>query len=138
MNPIGGISKIDLRSFIAWAKDDFEMPILSDFLVAVPTAELVPFSETYTQSDEEEMGLTYKELSVFGRLRKVSKLGPFGTWEKLIHEWQDIMTPQEIFEKVKTFFHFYGINRHKMTTVTPAYHAEQYGPDDNRFDERPL
>ena len=25
-----------------------------------------------------------------------------------------------------------------MTTVTPAYHAEQYGPDDNRFDERPL
>ena len=66
------------------------------------------------------------------------------------------MTPREIFDKVKTFFHFYGINRHKsknplkvqtwiyrlryltVTTVTPAYHAEQYSPDDNRFDERPL
>ena len=84
------------------------------------------------------MGLTYKELSIFGRLRKVSKLGPFGTWEKLLYEWQDIMTPHEIYEKVKTFFHFYGINRHKMTTVTPAYHAEQYSPDDNRFDERPF
>ena len=32
---------------------------------------------------------------------------------KLIYEWQDIMTPREIYEKVKTFFHFYGINRHK-------------------------
>jgi hypothetical protein len=26
------------------------------------------------------------------------------------------------------------INRHKMTTVTPAYHMEAYGVDDNRFD----
>lgn len=32
----------------------------------------------------------------------------------------------------------YGINRHKMTTLTPSYHAEQYSPDDNRFDLRPF
>lgn len=138
LNPIGGISKLDLRSFIAWAKDDFNLPILSEFLTATPTAELVPYSESYSQSDEEEMGLTYKELSEFGRLRKISKLGPFGTWERLTYEWQDLMSPQQIYEKVKTFFKFYGINRHKMTTVTPAYHAEQYSPDDNRFDERPF
>jgi NAD+ synthase (glutamine-hydrolysing) len=25
-----------------------------------------------------------------------------------------------------------------MTTLTPAYHAEQYSPDDNRFDLRPF
>lgn len=25
-----------------------------------------------------------------------------------------------------------------MTVVTPAYHAEQYSPDDNRFDHRPF
>lgn len=30
------------------------------------------------------------------------------------------------------------MNRHKMTTVTPAYHAESYSPDDNRFDLRPF
>lgn len=138
LNPIGGISKIDLRRFLNWAKENFNLPILDEFLTATPTAELVPYSETYTQSDEEEMGLTYKELSILGRLRKVSKLGPFGTWEKLLYEWQDIMTPRQIYDKVKTFFHFYGINRHKMTTVTPSYHAEQYSPDDNRFDERPF
>lgn len=25
-----------------------------------------------------------------------------------------------------------------MTTMTPAYHAEAYSPDDNRFDLRPF
>jgi hypothetical protein len=25
-----------------------------------------------------------------------------------------------------------------MTVLTPAYHAEQYSPDDNRFDHRPF
>lgn len=138
LNPIGGISKTDLRKFIAWAKENFDLPVLNEFIHAIPTAELVPFSDNYMQSDEEEMGLTYEQLSIFGRLRKVSKLGPFGAWERLLHEWQDFMTPREIFEKVKTFFHFYGLNRHKMTTVTPAYHAEQYSPDDNRFDLRPF
>lgn len=28
------------------------------------------------------------------------------------------------------------MNRHKATTLTPAYHAESYSPDDNRFDHR--
>ena len=39
-------------------------------------------------------------------------------------------------DKVKTFFTHYAINRHKMTTLTPSYHAENYSPDDNRFDLR--
>ena len=36
------------------------------------------------------------------------------------------------------FFYYYSVNRHKMTTVTPSYHAENYSPDDNRFDLRPF
>ena len=28
------------------------------------------------------------------------------------------------------------MNRHKMTVLTPSYHAENYSPDDNRFDLR--
>ena len=31
-----------------------------------------------------------------------------------------------------------AMNRHKMTTLTPSYHAENYSPDDNRFDLRPF
>ena len=30
------------------------------------------------------------------------------------------------------------MNRHKLTVLTPAYHAESYSPDDNRFDLRPF
>lgn len=83
------------------------------------------------------MGMTYDELSVFGRLRKVEKLGPFGMWESLSQTWTHL-SPRQVYEKVRRFYYYYSINRHKMTTLTPAYHAEQYSPDDNRYDLRPF
>ncbi|KAJ8457402.1 hypothetical protein ONZ45_g18326 [Pleurotus djamor] len=138
INPIGGISKSDLKRFIAYARDGFELPILNDFLEAVPTAELEPITETYVQADEADMGMTYDELSVFGRLRKVEKCGPYSMFTKLVHEWGSFLSPTQIAEKVKLFFFEYARNRHKMTTITPAYHAESYSPDDNRFDLRPF
>lgn len=55
-----------------------------------------------------------------------------------MHLWSDRFSPRQIYEKVRHFNHYYGINRHKMTTMTPAYHAEQYSPDDNRYDLRPF
>jgi NAD+ synthase (glutamine-hydrolysing) len=138
INPIGGISKTDLKSFIAYARDEFKLPILHDFITAVPTAELEPITHNYVQSDEADMGFTYDELSVFGKLRKNHKLGPWGAFEKLLHEWSGVMSPRQIADKTRNFFWYYAINRHKMTTITPAYHAEAYSPDDNRFDLRPF
>ncbi|KAF9429455.1 glutamine-dependent NAD(+) synthetase [Entomortierella beljakovae] len=138
INPIGGISKSDLRRFIAYAEVAFGMPILSSFLNATPTAELEPITETYVQADEVDMGMTYDELTEFGRLRKVYKCGPYSMFTKLVHIWSDRMEVAEIAIKVKRFFFYYSINRHKMTTLTPAYHAESYSPDDNRFDLRPF
>lgn len=38
--------------------------------------------------------------------------------------------------QVKHFFRRYSINRHKLTVLTPSYHAENYSPEDNRFDLR--
>jgi NAD+ synthase (glutamine-hydrolysing) len=46
------------------------------------------------------------------------------------------LQPQDIAVKVKRFFYYYSVNRHKMCTITPSYHAEGYSPDDNRFDLR--
>ena len=46
------------------------------------------------------------------------------------------LSAKEVADKVKRFFFYYAINRHKMCTITPAYHAEAYSPDDNRFDLR--
>ncbi|KAJ2979543.1 hypothetical protein NUW54_g11127 [Trametes sanguinea] len=157
VNPIGAISKTDLKKFIAYARDAFDLPILteyacfwsnvmslrltaefSSFLEAVPTAELEPITETYVQADEADMGMTYDELSVFGRLRKVEKCGPYSMFTKLCHEWGSFLSPVQVAEKVKHFFFEYARNRHKMTTLTPSYHAEQYSPDDNRYDLRPF
>lgn len=138
VNPIGGISKNDLKSFILYAEKEFEMPMLREFIDAPPTAELEPITDTYSQSDEADMGMSYAELSVYGNLRKRDHLGPYGMWSKLLHLWGDRLSPQQIYEKVRFFHWCYGINRHKMTTLTPSYHAEQYGPDDNRYDMRPF
>ncbi|KAJ1945699.1 glutamine-dependent NAD(+) synthetase, partial [Linderina macrospora] len=135
LNPIGSISKADLRKYIAYARDSLNLPVLNEFLDATPTAELVPFSESYVQSDEVEMGMTYDELSVYGRLRKISKCGPYSMFTQLLHIW-DHLSPRQVADKVKRFFFYYSINRHKMTTITPSYHAETYSPDDNRFDMR--
>ncbi|XP_047513035.1 glutamine-dependent NAD(+) synthetase-like [Pieris napi] len=116
----------------------YELPSLSDILDAPPTAELEPLSEgRITQTDEQDMGMTYAELSEFGRLRKMHSCGPYAMFEKLVHIWNE-RTPQEVADKVKHFFRCYAINRHKMTVLTPSYRAESYSPDDNRFDHRPF
>ncbi|GFG35262.1 hypothetical protein Cfor_06550 [Coptotermes formosanus] len=139
VNPIGGISKTDLRSFLVYAKNKFNLPILSEILGAPPTAELEPLDGgRLTQTDEEDMGMTYAELSVFGRLRKQNKCGPYSMFCKLINTWGADCTPEQVSNKVKHFFRCYAINRHKMTVLTPACHAESYSPDDNRYDHRPF
>ena len=135
INPIGGISKIDLRRFLNWATDHLGYTSLIDVVSAPPTAELEPLTEDYTQEDEADMGMTYEELSRFGILRKIYRCGPVSMFEKLVYEWNHL-APSEVAEKVKRFFFYYSVNRHKMTTLTPAYHAESYSPDDNRFDLR--
>ncbi|KAG7886361.1 hypothetical protein KL938_000014 [Ogataea parapolymorpha] len=138
INPIGGISKSDLIRFIMWAEKEFDLPILKSFVDATPTAELEPITASHVQSDEADMGFTYEELSMFGRLRKVDKCGPYSMFIKLLHIWGDKKTPEETADKVKNFFWYYSVNRHKQTVSTPSYHAEQYSPDDNRFDLRPF
>ncbi|CAK4013030.1 glutamine-dependent NAD(+) synthetase [Lecanosticta acicola] len=137
LNPIGGISKTDLKRFIKWAEINFQLPILQDFLDAVPTAELEPITETYVQSDEADMGFTYDELSVLGRLRKTFKLGTVGMFERLVVEWKD-RKPRDVAQKVLDFMFYYAVNRHKMTTMTPGLYLESYTPDDNRYDLRPF
>ncbi|PTB43347.1 glutamine-dependent NAD(+) synthetase [Trichoderma asperellum] len=140
LNPIGSISKSDLKRFIAWAGKNFDLPILEEFIHAIPTAELEPITENYVQSDEADMGMTYDELSRFGSLRKQYKLGPYGMFLRLLNEWggHGKLSPREIADKVKRFHHYHFLNRHKQVVATPAYHAESYSPDDHRFDLRPF
>jgi len=84
------------------------------------------------------MGVTYAELSTFGILRKNHLLGPVAMFSKLLHVWSDRFSPREIYEKVRHFHYYYGINRHKTVTLTPGYFANPYSPDDKRYDLRPF
>lgn len=45
INPVGGISKTDLKRFIHWAsqQENFGLGLLQEFLDAPPTAELETF-----------------------------------------------------------------------------------------------
>lgn len=149
INPIGSISKEDLRKFITECYTTFDFNILKEILYASPTAELIPLkNNAIVQNDEQEMGFTYKELNILGRLRKVHKCGPLSMLISLLHKNNPNSVEtnlrlsekeiHEIKEKTKKFFRYHNQNRHKMTVLTPAYHAENYSPDDNRFDMRPF
>lgn len=168
INPIGSISKLDLRRFIAYCIDTIPKymdhargskfaEVLKEILTAPPTAELTPLfpDGQIQQTDETEMGLSYAELSLFGRLRKIESCGPYSMLLSLLDgNWKQIKNqiPKDCFtddnspnialgkylsDKVKLFFKAYAINRHKATVLPPAYHAEVYSADDNRFDLRP-
>ncbi|KAF1324597.1 Nad+ synthetase, partial [Globisporangium splendens] len=143
LNPIGAVSKGDLKKLLRWGAVRYNYPTLRTVVEAPPTAELRPSAENadedadHSQLDEEDMGMSYEELGWFGRLRKIDRCGPYGMFRKLAHLW-DHLTPTVVAEKVKRFFFYYSVNRHKMTTLTPSYHAENYSPDDNRFDLRPF
>ncbi|XP_037086411.1 glutamine-dependent NAD(+) synthetase-like [Pollicipes pollicipes] len=139
INPIGGISKTDLKSFLRYARRKFGFASLDGIMEAPPTAELEPLADgRLAQTDEEDMGMTYAELSVYGKLRKEQCCGPYSMFCKLIQTWSDSCTPEQVADKVRHFYRCYAVNRHKMTVLTPAVHAEAYGPDDNRHDHRPF
>ena len=46
--------------------------------------------EKIAQTDEEDMGMTYEELGVFGRLRKISLCGPYAMFHKLVSVWNHL------------------------------------------------
>ena len=84
------------------------------------------------------MGFTYDDLSVMGNLRKVYRCGPLSMFRKLHDLWGQRMSLDDLESMINRFFFFHSANRHKMTTLTPAYHAEGYSVDDHRFDLRPF
>ncbi|KAF1924532.1 glutamine-dependent NAD(+) synthetase with GAT domain-containing protein [Didymella exigua CBS 183.55] len=128
----GGTLKLDIRSFIRWAQTAFSLAILGDFLDALPTGELEPRQSSRVESNEKDMGMTYEEIFAMAKLRKVERMGPVTMFERLLVDWREEKTPQDIAVLVKRFHHFYAINRHKMTTMTPAYYAADYSAEDPR------
>lgn len=103
ISPLGSLSKTDVRAFQRWAREHWGMDCLTRIIDAKPTPELQPQSAGL-QDDEsdQEMGMTYDEITQFGILRKVEKMGPWSAYQHLLGEWSDKrgMRPGAIAEKV--------------------------------------
>lgn len=50
------------------------------------------------------MGITYEQLGVFGRLRKVARGGPVATFHAAVRLWHTTLPIANIAERVKFFF----------------------------------
>ncbi|KAL8104005.1 hypothetical protein AgCh_028289 [Apium graveolens] len=81
INPIGSIIKQDFRTFLRWAAVNLGYLSLADVEVAPPSAELEPIRSNYSQLDEVDMGMTYEELSMYGRLRMTFRYGPVSMFQ---------------------------------------------------------
>jgi len=88
--------------------------------------------------------MTYDELATFGRLRKEHISGPYGMFQRLMHEWTSdrpptpcddafAIEPREVADKVKRFLDHYAIDRHKITTLIPSLDCNSHRPEGNRF-----
>jgi predicted amidohydrolase/NH3-dependent NAD+ synthetase len=175
INPIGSLSKTHLRQYLKWCitkwnnkfsyNDTNNKPqnVIKDVLDTIASPELTASTNddkgnVIIQDDEIEIGMTYEQLFILGKLRKEELLGPIAMFKRLCDMWvnQNITmkfirdaqnnpvpnesspTPMLIFQVVKVFFGNYYMHRNKMTILTPSVHGTSYSPDDNRFDQRPI
>ena len=146
LNPIGSISKRDLRAFMTYFETLYftaGQSIIHEIVAAPPSAELTG-SE---QKDEDDLQLTYDEMSLFGRFRKGR--GAYGPVMMFTRLWEQrheqefsafdmLQDPDKLAIKVKQFFKLHARNRHKQTILTTSLHSETYSPDDNRYDHRQI
>ena len=106
INPIGGISKVDLKACLG--RHALGVPDARNRTSATNSRARTDYE--YVQCDEVDMGMTYNELGTYGRLRKVARLGPVSAFRRLCGEW-NTMDPSgnreawkpEVAEKVKKF-----------------------------------
>lgn len=109
-NALIKVIKIAIQKLYAYTIcNRFNLAEVSGIVEAPPTAELQPLASN--QTDEEDMGMTYEELSYFGNLRKPLCCGPFSMVARLLHLWRDRHEPAEIARKVKHFYTSYAANR---------------------------
>ncbi|KFD58009.1 hypothetical protein M514_01242 [Trichuris suis] len=138
INPIGSLGKETLRTFLVHCRNKYGYASLQNVLCMRPTAELAPAKEGKSQLDEDDIGLSYQDIDVMNTIRKEYGCGPFTMFCKLLPMWKGHKEPKQIANKVKRYFEAYATNRHKMTTLTPSYHADFRDLEDRRFDQRPF
>ncbi|CAB4060566.1 E6.3.5.1 [Lepeophtheirus salmonis] len=100
INPIGSISKIDLKYFLLYAKNEHNFTSLEGIINELEPETLPPPSTNHRiYSEEADMGMTYEELSQYGKLRMTERCGPHSMFNKLTHSWRNKASPDETAKK---------------------------------------
>src|SRR5436305_1360461 len=60
------------------------------------------------------MEMTYDELSIFGKLRKLEKRDPFSMFSKLVHEWSSELRPTQVFFLIIFYLLFIAYQLYKF------------------------
>ena len=65
---------------------------------------------------QEDMGMTYDELSAYGKLRKQKGCGPYSMFCKLVNTW-NWLSPQQVGFKVYFFFFSFFLKHQENMSV---------------------
>ena len=154
LNPIGTLPKVYVNKILQYYavkfSDNLIGKTLFDVWSAVPTAELQEQrvqngKVIQAQSDEDEIGITYKEVFILGKIRNEGN-GLIGMLKEALKNkyfretYRNVdgtVNKREIGYRVEKFYDRYIKNRNKTTILTPSVHLLP-SPDDNRFDLRPF
>jgi NAD+ synthase (glutamine-hydrolysing) len=112
----------------------------NEIISTQPTAELRPAQENEPQEqvDEQDMGLSYKDLDYLLKLRKQKKMGFKSMALAFIEHNLGRKSEKECIELVTKFYRYYCQNRHKVATLPPGVHLSDFSAENDRFDRRPL
>jgi NAD+ synthetase len=138
INPIGSLPKIYIQRILIVFGNT--LSTLHNIINQEPTAELLPGLIGGNQTDEDDIGLKYMEMSELSRLMS-SGYGPLDSYMKISTEPNDVFkqhdSPYKL-KKIQTFNFRYRMNRHKAVILPPSVHLLSYSPDDNRYNLRPF
>jgi NAD+ synthetase len=138
LNPIGSLPKVYIQRILIVFGNTLDK--LYGIINQEPTAELIPGLIGGNQTDEDEIGLKYMEMSELSRLMS-SGYGPLDSFMKITTEPNEVFsegTNASKLEKVINFNNRYRINRHKVVILPPSVHLLSHSPDDNRYNMRPF
>jgi len=138
LNLIGSINKVDVHKAMVYLFEKYNHDSIRNIYEAKPSAELVPIQENVEeQSDEKDIGLTFKEIKLLNELRIAKNNGIVSMFESLYQLW-DGVDPELIHEKLNRFYLKYMINRHKVEILPPCVFLSDLACDSNRYDLRPF
>lgn len=129
--PVAGIDKVFLREWLAWARDTQGFASLELIIRQAPTAELRPADKA--QTDEADLGGTYRMINRIQKLLVVEKKGPRDIFLALraSAEFGAEHDAAALIKAIARVLSLWSRNQWKRERYAPSFHL-----DDENLDPR--